>query len=265
MSSNRHEHTYTYSPESLSGQESFDSKEEAFEGGRRYYELFLKDVLPKMLVSVDTLRDKHEVNNASVQCIFLDRDGRAAMYGFEHYKNGIANYDVTPLPVSTIITGSLFDEYRRFDDLNYGEIDDPTTWSNELEKRFDGFLKYYQEAQQWIDVIHQTLDKKLASKQLLVIIDIGFRGSAVEVAKYLLHKAFEDKQVESLLIYKSSDKIPINSLVSNETTWYAEEAIPHSTSGYKLTNDKYVYIKEGAPSEIETAFYRGVIDAARSA
>lgn len=235
------------------------------EKGEKYYERYLQPVLPGLESLLFTLQEENSVPDEETACIFLDRDSRPAMQAWRE-RTKQRKLKTFPLPLSGIqVHDSDRTTYSLFAESEMDRIDDPDEWSRQLATRYDQTYQYNNRMQTWVAAFKESHGEKLKNTKLIALVDIGYHGSILEIARYLLEKAFPDKIVRTVLLYKYSDKIPIRAVVSNETTWYAESSIPQTTVGYSLKGDRYNYLK-AAPDEAdynaEAAFYRGVIHAA---
>lgn len=235
------------------------------EEGERYYERYLQPVLPGFDTLLSTLQEENSIPDEETACIFLDRDSRPAMQAWRE-RSKQRKLKTFPLPLSGIQVHD-WDRttYTRFEESEMERIDDPDEWSRQLAAEYDSTYQYNERMQNWVAAFRESHGEKLNNTRLITLVDIGYHGSILEIARYMLEKAFPDKIVRTVLLYKYNDDIPIRAVVSNETTWYAESSIPQTTVGYNLKGDKYTYLK-AAPDEAdykaEAAFYRGVISAA---
>ena len=236
------------------------------ENGQKYYEKFLQPVLPGLESIVHTLQEEISLSDEETACIFLDRDSRPAMHAFrERIKH--RRLKTFPIPLSGAqVHQFVRDTYTSFE-LNaiLDGIHDPDQWSQQFAEEYGKIYKYDDWMQQWVAAIRESHGKKLADTRLIVLVDIGYHGSMLEIARCMLEKAFPGITIRTVLLYKYSDNIPIRAVVSNDSSQYAEDSIPHTTVGYTLKGDRYRYLK-GTPESVdhkaEDAFYRGVIQAA---
>lgn len=236
--------------------------EQAFESAHAYYEQWLKPAMPGLLATIENIESDCGKKDSDTACVFLDRDSRPAMYTWNIFSKP-RDYLSFPVAVSTPQFEPFLRHYEDFENAYLGDIHDPDEWSNQIDKIWDRSIYAYPDVTKWIEAFRERHSTKLADRELVAMIDIGYRGSAAELSRYLFHKAFPDKTVKSILLYKYSNRIPIRSVFSDETTWYAENTIPHATTGYVLepSSQTYHYIREGN-TPVENAFYRGIIDAA---
>ncbi|QQG41521.1 MAG: hypothetical protein HYV90_05200 [Candidatus Woesebacteria bacterium] len=239
--------------------------EQALKFGAEYYKEFLEPVLPGLASEVAKIQQETGVPNDKTACVFLERDARPAMLAWHELTTGSSLTSLS-IPISATQMDEIFELYPPFENANLGLIKNPDEWSRTWAHEIDPLFHYFGNSQNWVDAIRESHGKKLANTKLINVVDIGYHGSAVETGRYLLKRAFPDKTVKSILLYRYSDEIPIRCVKSDETTWYAEKSIPHTTSGYALSAGKYRYLRPEATKnsiEIENQFYRGVIKAAR--
>ena len=243
---------------------------ESFEHGQSYYDEFLKPVMAGFEKQIEAIQHETANGDASTACIFLDRDARPALHAWEQWSDDryIKNM---PMPFSQVMLPYIFEDFGSFRDEHFGNISNPDEWAEELKKHLDARDIEGSYAQKFSEVFEEKFGTTLKDRELLVLVDIGYHGSAAELATYLLKKAFPEKTVKTVLLYKYTQKVPTRGIVSDQTTWGAESAIPHRTTGYEIGGDenKLKYLRgefdheNVASQKIETAFYKGVMKAAK--
>ena len=237
-----------------------NSTKKEIDKAQEYFDIHLAPALPKLGEIYN--KELGYINNEKVAVICLDRDTRALMHSLKAYLDNPCKF--IPLLANS---NQFKDELEFYNNqiqndilLTATHIDTPRKWSSEVKNRFDS--RTFPNLLYWRDVFGATLEKSLQNKTKVLIIDIGYHGSTLELVRYILSKAFPKTEFITAIAYQSDIEIPIQMAVEGNTL-QAEEETPKSVTGLEVQEGKLKYLQDTKKLVMDSIFYKEIIEATK--
>lgn len=244
----------------VSNKETDDNSPKKESSGYEYFKNYLEPVLPKLNEIYKRELIYTDIDKFAVIC--LDRDARALMHSLKSYVDEPSKF--IPLLANS---DQFIEELKFYNDQIQNDIlistsifDTPKSWSQEVGRRLDE--QNFPNLTYWRDVFGATLENSLKNKTKVLIVDIGYHGSNLEMVRYILSKAFPNINFVTAIAYQSDPDIPIQKVADGHSL-QAEEDIPKSVTGMKIEEGKLKYLQNTKKLITDSNFYKEIIEATK--